>query len=68
MGGVKKMKEIDVGFVVKCRHCNAEHEIDVNDAEDLMITGKTVIECESCNKLYTVCEDYEDGKYIYFVK
>lgn len=34
------MKEIDVGFVVKCKHCDAEHEMDVTDVEDLMIGGK----------------------------
>lgn len=62
------MKELDVGSVINCKHCNAQHEIDVNDAEDLMIVGKTVIECDKCRCLFTVCEDLVEGKSIYFVK
>lgn len=62
------MKQLDVGSVVSCKYCNTQHEIDVTDIEDLMLVGKTVIECYKCHRLYTVCEDLVEGKSFYFVK
>lgn len=62
------MNELDVGSVVNCKYCNAQHEIDLDDVEELMIVGKTVIECEECHRLFTVCEDLVEGKSVYFIK
>lgn len=54
---------VKIENVVICPHCGAKNERTENNKQDMNIYGKTVFNCDKCDRLFTLCDD-GDGEYI----
>lgn len=52
-----------VDIIVTCPHCGERHLITTYEKECLCELGKAVVNCSSCDKLYTVRQD-TDGFFV----
>lgn len=48
---------------LECPYCKAINTITDEEYKDIDFVGKVVVECNKCNKLYTLRDD-GDGEYI----
>lgn len=52
--------------LVNCPHCGSSDVLTNEDVEYICEYGKLAMECKNCHRLYTVRDEFDDYKIVYY--